>query len=160
MSPSRDLPHCTIENLTGASRGAPTVQTGTWPPSGDVFLAYRKRGVSHESGPGKVFKTGRFGGPKANSAILLKGEVQKLLEAIETSTHTGLRDRALLGGSCLHLSPGSVLVCELNVEDSIVIAVRGKRFFCFALKKKAAKQRNSSPSTISLGTAPRRIRNT
>jgi site-specific recombinase XerD len=74
---------------------------------------------------------------------LFEGEVQKLLEAIETSRHTGLRDRALLGVLAYTFARIGAVV-NLKVEDYYP---SGKRF-CSALKRKAAKKR-SSPSTTS-----------
>jgi integrase/recombinase XerC len=39
----------------------------------------------------------RFSRTEGKTPAFVEGEVQKLLNVIETSTHTGLRDRALLG---------------------------------------------------------------
>ena len=60
-----------------------------------VFPAYRKRSPGHESA--REVKTERFSRAEGKNAGIVEGEVQKLLGVIETSTHTGLRDRALLG---------------------------------------------------------------
>jgi site-specific recombinase XerD len=46
--------------------------------------------------PGKV-KTERFSRTEWKTPAFVEGEVQKLLDAVDASTHTGLRDRALLG---------------------------------------------------------------
>lgn len=42
-------------------------------------------------------KTERFSRTEGKTPAFVDGEVQRLLDAIEPSTHTGLRDRALLG---------------------------------------------------------------
>jgi hypothetical protein len=47
--------------------------------------------------PAREVKTERFSRTEGKTPAFVDGEVQKLLDAIETSTHTGLRDRALLG---------------------------------------------------------------
>ena len=47
--------------------------------------------------PAREVKTERFSRTEGKTPALVDGEVQRLLDAIEASTHTGLRDRALLG---------------------------------------------------------------
>jgi len=47
---------------------------------------------------------------------IVDGEVQKLLDAVETSTHTGLRDRALLGTLAYTFARIGAVV-NLKVED-------------------------------------------
>ena len=47
--------------------------------------------------PAREVKTERFSRAEGKTPAFVEGEVQKLLGVIETSTHTGLRDRALLG---------------------------------------------------------------
>jgi site-specific recombinase XerD len=47
--------------------------------------------------PAREVKTERFSRAEGKTPTFVEGEVQKLLGVIETSTHTGLRDRALLG---------------------------------------------------------------
>jgi len=47
--------------------------------------------------PAREVKTERFSRTEGKTPAFVEGEVQKLLEVIETTTHTGLRDRALLG---------------------------------------------------------------
>jgi site-specific recombinase XerD len=47
--------------------------------------------------PAREVKTERFSRTEGKTPAFVEGEVQKLLDAIETSTHTDLRDRALLG---------------------------------------------------------------
>ena len=47
--------------------------------------------------PAREVKTERFSRTEGKTPAFVEGEVQKLLGLVETSTHTGLRDRALLG---------------------------------------------------------------
>ena len=47
--------------------------------------------------PAREVKIERFSRTEGKTPAFVEGEVQKLLGAIEASTHTGLRDRALLG---------------------------------------------------------------
>jgi len=47
--------------------------------------------------PAREVKTERFSRTEGKTPAFVEGEVQKLLGVIETYTHTGLRDRALLG---------------------------------------------------------------
>jgi integrase len=67
-----------------------------------------------------VFFADRKGKPPPS-----KGEVQRLLGAIETSTHTGLCDRALLGVLAYTFARIGAVV-NLKVEDYYP---SGKRFF-------------------------------
>jgi len=46
--------------------------------------------------PAREVKTERFSRTEAKTPAFVEGEVQKLLNTVETYTHTGLRDRALL----------------------------------------------------------------
>jgi site-specific recombinase XerD len=46
--------------------------------------------------PAREVKTERFSRTEGKTPAFVEGEVQRLLGAIETTTHTGLRDRALL----------------------------------------------------------------
>ena len=93
--------------------------------------------------PAREVKTERFSRTEGKTPAFVEGEVQKLLDAVETSTHTGLRDRALLGVLAYTFARIGAVV-NLKVEDYYL---QGNGF-CSALKKKAAKRR-SSPSTIS-----------
>jgi hypothetical protein len=47
--------------------------------------------------PAREVKTERFSRTEGKTPAFVEGEVQKLLGAIETATHTAFRDRALLG---------------------------------------------------------------
>src|ERR1700732_1487282 len=55
--------------------------------------------------PAREVKTERFSQTEGKTPAFVEGEVQTLLNAVETSTHTGLRDRALLGVLALHFRP-------------------------------------------------------
>jgi len=46
--------------------------------------------------PAREVKTERFSRTEGKTPAFVEGEIQKLLGAIETSTHTGLRDRSCL----------------------------------------------------------------
>jgi len=49
--------------------------------------------------PAREVKTERFSRTEGKTPAFVEGEVQKLLGAIETSTHTGLRDRVGASGA-------------------------------------------------------------
>ena len=62
--------------------------------------------------PAREVKTERFSRTEGKTPAFVEGEIQKLLGAIETSTHTGLRDRSCLfrrvsgfHGGCLYSRP-------------------------------------------------------
>jgi site-specific recombinase XerD len=93
--------------------------------------------------PAREVKTERFSRTEGKTPAFVDGEVQKLLDAIETSTHTGLRDRALLGVLAYTFARIGAVV-NLRVEDYYPSG----NGFCSALKRKAAKKR-SSPCTTS-----------
>jgi len=59
--------------------------------------------------PAREVKTERFSRTEGKTPAFVEGEVQKLLGVIETTTHTGLRDRALLKATGLGSEPGSLL---------------------------------------------------
>jgi site-specific recombinase XerD len=46
--------------------------------------------------PAREVKTERFSRTEGKTPAFVEGEIQKLLGTIETSTHTGLRDRSCL----------------------------------------------------------------
>src|ERR1700675_1656736 len=74
--------------------------------------------------PAREVKTERFSRTEGKTPAFVEGEVQTLLDAIETSTNTGLRDRALLGTlACTFARIGAVV--NLKVEDYYP---SGKRF--------------------------------
>src|SRR6201987_3721876 len=93
--------------------------------------------------PAREVKTERFSRTEGKTPAFVEGEVQKLLEVIETSTHTGLRDRALLGTLAYTFARIGAVV-NLKVEDYYP---SGKRFL-LRFKEKAAK-RKSFPSITS-----------
>jgi site-specific recombinase XerD len=47
--------------------------------------------------PAREVKAERFSRTEGKTPAFVEGEVQRLLDAVDASTHTGLRDRALLG---------------------------------------------------------------
>ena len=58
--------------------------------------------------PARKVKTEKFSRTEGKTPAFVEGEVRRLLNAVEMSTHTGLRDRALLGTILWpRLSPGS-----------------------------------------------------
>src|SRR5207249_10927562 len=74
--------------------------------------------------PAREVKTERFSRVEGKTPAFVEGEVQKLLGVIETSTHTGLRDRALLGVLAYTFARIGAVV-NLKVEDYYP---SGKRF--------------------------------
>jgi site-specific recombinase XerD len=66
--------------------------------------------------PAREVKTERFSRIEGKTPAFVEGKVQKLLGAIETSTHTGLRDRALLGVLAYTFARIGAVV-NLKVED-------------------------------------------
>jgi len=86
------------------------------------FLAYRKRSAGYESGPGSQDR--EISRTEGKTPAFVEGEVQTLLDAVETSTHTGLRDRALLGTLAYTFARIGAVV-NLKVEDYYP---SGKRF--------------------------------
>ena len=66
--------------------------------------------------PAREVKTERFSRAEGKTPAFVEGEVQKLLGVIETSTHTGLRDRALLGALAYTFARIGAVV-NLKVED-------------------------------------------
>jgi site-specific recombinase XerC len=86
--------------------------------------------------PAREVKTERFSRTEGKTPAFVEGEVQKLLEAIETSTHTGLRDRALLGVLAYTFARIGAVV-NLKVEDYYP---SGKRFL-LRFKEKGGKEK-------------------
>ncbi|MGA8656359.1 MAG: tyrosine-type recombinase/integrase [Chthoniobacterales bacterium] len=75
--------------------------------------------------PAREVKTERFSRTQGKTPAFAEGEVQRLLSAIDPCTHTGLRDRALLGVLAYTFARiGAAL--RLKVEDYYP---SGKRFF-------------------------------
>jgi integrase len=81
-------------------------------------------------------KTERFSRTEGKTPAFVEGEVQTLLGAIETSTHTGLRDRSLLGVLAYTFARIGAVV-NLKVQDYYP---SGKRFF-IRFKEKGGKEK-------------------
>ena len=87
--------------------------------------------------PAREVKTERFSRTEGKTPAFVEGEVQKLLGAVDASTHTGLRDRALLGVLAYTFARIGAVV-NLKVEDYYP----SRKRFLLALKKKAAKRKS------------------
>jgi integrase/recombinase XerD len=74
--------------------------------------------------PAREVKTERFSRTEGKTPAFVEGEVQRLLDAVDASTHTGLRDRALLGVLAYTFARIGAVV-NLKVEDYYP---SGKRF--------------------------------
>jgi integrase len=86
--------------------------------------------------PAREVKTERFSRTEGKTPAFVEGEVQRLLGVIETSTHTGLRDRALLGTLAYTFARIGAVV-NLKVEDYYP---SGKRFL-LRFKEKGGKEK-------------------
>jgi len=86
--------------------------------------------------PAREVKTERFSRTEGKTPAFVEGEVQKLLGVVETSTHTGLRDRALLGTLAYTFARIGAVV-NLKVEDYYP---SGKRFL-LRFKEKGGKEK-------------------
>src|SRR6201988_4928238 len=86
--------------------------------------------------PAREVKTERFSRTEGKTAAFVEGEVQKLLGVIETTTHTGLRDGALLGVLAYTFARIGAVV-NLKVEDYYP---SGKRFL-LRFKEKGGKEK-------------------
>src|ERR1700692_4221799 len=86
--------------------------------------------------PAREVKTERFSRTEGKTPAFVEGEVQRLLEAIETSTYTGLRDRALLGVLAYTFARIGAVV-NLKVEDYYP---SGKRFL-LRFREKGGKEK-------------------
>src|SRR5438132_3937880 len=86
--------------------------------------------------PAREVKTERFSRTEGKTPAFVEGEVQKLLGAIDSSTHTGLRDRALLGVLAYTFARVGAVV-NLKVEDYYP---SGKRFL-LRFKEKGGKEK-------------------
>jgi integrase len=81
-------------------------------------------------------KTERFSRAEGKALAFVEGEVQRLLGAIETPTHIGLRDRALLGTLAYSFARIGAVV-NLKVEDYYP---SGKRFL-LRFREKGGKEK-------------------
>jgi site-specific recombinase XerC len=86
--------------------------------------------------PAREVKTERFSRTEGKTPAFVDGEVQKLLDAVEISTHTGLWDRALLGVLAYTFARIGAVV-NLKVEDYYP---SGKRFL-LRFKEKGGKEK-------------------
>jgi site-specific recombinase XerD len=86
--------------------------------------------------PAREVKTERFSRTEGKKPAFVEREVQTLLNAVETSTHTGLRDRALLGTLAYTFARIGAVV-NLKVEDYYP---SGKRLL-LRLKEKSGKEK-------------------
>src|SRR6202163_1679799 len=92
-----------IEPITVAAY-IETLQRQAAPPTGKqhmtairmLFYWLTEKGVLAMN-PAREVKTERFARTEGKTPAFVEGEVQTLLGAVDASTHTGLRDRALLG---------------------------------------------------------------
>jgi site-specific recombinase XerD len=86
--------------------------------------------------PAREVKTERFSRTEGKTPAFVDGEVQRLLSAVETSTHIGLRDRALLGVLAYTFARIGAVV-NLKVEDYYP---SGKRFL-LRFREKGGKEK-------------------
>jgi integrase/recombinase XerD len=86
--------------------------------------------------PAREVKTERFSRTEGKTPAFVEGEVQRLINAVETTTHTGLRDRALLGTLAYTFARIGAVV-NLKVEDYYP---SGKRFL-LRFKEKGGKEK-------------------
>src|SRR5262245_59233980 len=100
-----------------------------------LFFWLTEKGVLAMN-PARELKTDRYSCTEGKTPAFVDGEVQKLLNVIETSTHTGLRDRALLGVLAHTLARIGAAV-NLKIEDYYP---SGKRFL-FRFREKGGKDK-------------------
>src|SRR6202049_132066 len=131
-----------IEPITVAAY-IETLQRQATPPTVKQHMAAIRMVVSWltEKGvlamnPAREVKTERFSRTEGKTPAFVEGEVQRLLGAIEASTHIGLRDRALLGTLAYSFARIGAVV-NLKVEDYFP---SGKRFF-LRFKEKGGKEK-------------------
>src|SRR6201995_1563713 len=101
-----------------------------------LFSWFTEKGVLAMN-PAREVKTERFSRTEGKTPAFVEGEVQKLLGVIETSTHTGLRDRALLGVLAYTFARIGAVV-NLKVED---FYPSGKRFLLRFKGKRRQRER-------------------
>jgi site-specific recombinase XerD len=100
-----------------------------------MFSWFTEKGVLAMN-PAREVKTERFSRTEGKTLAFVDGEVQTLLNAVETSTRTGLRDRALLGTLAYTFARIGAVV-NLKVEDYYP---SGKRFL-LRFKEKGVKEK-------------------
>jgi integrase/recombinase XerD len=108
-----------------------------------LFSWFTEKGVLAMN-PAREVKTERFSRTEGKTPAFVEGEVQKPLNTVEISTHTGLRDRALLGVLAYTFARIGAVV-NLKVEDYYP---SGKRFL-LRFREKGGKRKKSSPCTTS-----------
>jgi site-specific recombinase XerD len=86
--------------------------------------------------PAREVKTERFSRTEGKTPAFVEGEVQRLLGAVDASTHAGLRDRALLGVLAYTFARIGAVV-NLKIEDYYP---SGKRFL-LRFKEKGGKEK-------------------
>ena len=86
--------------------------------------------------PAREVKTERFSRTEGKTPAFVDGEVQRLLDAVDTSTHTGLRDRALLGVLAYTFARIGAVV-NLKVEDYYP----SRKRFLLRFKEKGGKEK-------------------
>jgi len=101
-----------------------------------ILDAHRFRSFRSSPEVPPAINTERFSRTEGKTPAFVEGEVQRLLGVIETSTHTGLRDRALLGVLAYTFARIGAVV-NLKVEDYYP---SGKRFL-FRFKEKGGKEK-------------------
>jgi len=105
-------------------------------PSSIRRLSSTPPGRSTRLPPAREVKTERFSRTEGKTPAFVDGEVQTLLDAIDSSMHTGLRDRALLGVLAYTFARIGAAV-NLKVEDYYP---SGKRFL-LRFKEKGGKEK-------------------
>ena len=119
-----------IEPITVAAY-IETLQRQAAPPT------VKQHMVATRQNPAREVKTERFSRTEGKTPAFVDGEVQKLLDTVEISTHTGLRDRALLATLAYTFARiGSVV--NLKVEDYYPC---GKRFLLRFKEKRRQRER-------------------
>jgi hypothetical protein len=93
--------------------------------------------------PAREVKTERFSRTEGKTPAFVEGEVQQLLDVIETSTHTGLRDRALLGTLAYTFARIGAVV-NLKVQDYYPSGKRLLSFFSNTRLSPAARRAKAS----------------
>jgi len=100
-----------------------------------LFSWFTEKGVLAMN-PAREVKTEKFSRTEGKTPAFVDGEVQRLLDAINTFTQVGLRDRALLGTLAYTFARiGSVV--NLKVEDYYP---SGKRYL-LRFKEKGGKEK-------------------
>jgi integrase len=101
--------------------------------------------------PAREVQTERFSRTEGKTPAFVEGEVQQLLDVIEASTHTGLRDRALLGVLAYTFARIGAVV-NLKVQDYYP---SGKTIFSPIQGERRKGERASSAPQV--GGAPGRV---